>query len=81
MHDAFDGISHPPKLDPTRPAPVDTVALKQRIGDTQRQQARYATDTGPAASLMRNEVDRRLAAKQDTLAQVRRGKIPAKGGR
>lgn len=76
MHDAFDGISHPPK----RSAQVDTVALKKRIGDTERQKARYASDTGPAAAMLRTEVDRRLAAKRDTLSQARRGKISAKGG-
>lgn len=74
MHDAFDGISHPPKLDPTRKkAAVDTIALKARIADTERQKQRYAKDTGPAARLMREEVDRRLTAKRDTLTKARKG--------
>lgn len=86
-YDAFDGISHPPRLvtDTTRkaqptPAPVDTVALKGRIAGAQNAVNRYATDTGPAAPTIRAVAADRLTAKTDTLAKVRAGKIPAKKG-
>lgn len=74
-HDPFDGISHPPRR---MQAPVDTVALKQRIARDDKliraNSARKTTAEGKSTlhtptSLAATD---RKAARQDSLNAIRR---------